>query len=347
MVGFRWIQIYLFLIQVLQFRAVTGQDSSVTVRDGGEVALPCEYVMVDQDKCSSTTWIFSGSGNTAAEELITLGQIGRNVGSKSDRLSVTATCSLVIKKVTGEDVGLYTCRQFKSGEQHGSINQVRLSVITIAERKDDDKVTLHCSVLKYEQSQHTVEWLHEDSFTDLKESKGSCSATVTLAASDLNQKPNYLQLFKCKVTEMNGETLLCNLTPRPSCEKQGNMTKAENESPARKKDPTKLPDWWWLILMVVGLAAFLIIVVAVVRWKKPKGHTTQMENNIVESEDGVFYTSVSYTKKTSRKARVRGGDDYEGGAVTYSTVKASSSSAAASADPSSLYATINSKEAAV
>uniref|UniRef100_A0A3Q0RLY0 Immunoglobulin V-set domain-containing protein n=1 Tax=Amphilophus citrinellus TaxID=61819 RepID=A0A3Q0RLY0_AMPCI len=46
-------------------------------------------------------------------ELVTLGQIKET--AKSDRLSVTADCSLIIKKVTDEDVGSYTCRQFRRG----------------------------------------------------------------------------------------------------------------------------------------------------------------------------------------------------------------------------------------
>ncbi|KAK2855927.1 hypothetical protein Q5P01_004662 [Channa striata] len=49
--------------------------------------------------------------------------------SKSDRLNVTEKCSLVIKKVTEEDVGRYSCRQFdKSGRKQGSDSEVHLSV---------------------------------------------------------------------------------------------------------------------------------------------------------------------------------------------------------------------------
>ncbi|TDH00720.1 hypothetical protein EPR50_G00191420 [Perca flavescens] len=62
-----------------------------------------------------------------------------------------------------------------------------------------------------------------------------------------------------------------------------------------------------------------------------------------DPEDGVSYASISYTKKTNRRAQARGGDEDEDDAVTYSTVKAPSSSAAAaaSADLSNLYATVN------
>lgn len=92
--------------------------------------MSCENVTIDQDKCDSTTWIFSGSRNTSAVALIKLGQIGEKAKAKSDRLSVTADCSLVIKKVTVEDFGHYTCRQFKSGQQQYQDSQVYLSVVT-------------------------------------------------------------------------------------------------------------------------------------------------------------------------------------------------------------------------
>ena len=92
--------------------------------------MPCENLIRHQDRCGSTIWLFSASRNTAAVELIEFGQIGEKAKAKSDRLSVTANCSLVIKKVTVEDVGRYFCRQFKSGQKQGQDSQVDLSVVT-------------------------------------------------------------------------------------------------------------------------------------------------------------------------------------------------------------------------
>ncbi|XP_038582520.1 uncharacterized protein LOC119908735 [Micropterus salmoides] len=93
------------------------------------------------------------------------------------------------------------------------------------------------------------------------------------------------------------------------------------------------------IIVSVGLAALMIIAVVVIRWKRTKGNKTHMNGNMADPEDGVSYASISYTGKTNSKGRVRGDDEDD--AVTYMKVKASSSSAGASADPSSLYATIN------
>ncbi|KAJ4921975.1 hypothetical protein JOQ06_027791 [Pogonophryne albipinna] len=63
--------------------------------------------------------------------------------AKSDRLRVTENCSLGIKKVTEEDAGVYTCRQFsRSGKQQSPESEVLLNVVTMTEHQVNDEVTL-------------------------------------------------------------------------------------------------------------------------------------------------------------------------------------------------------------
>ncbi|CAK6982914.1 uncharacterized protein LOC121882147 isoform X1 [Scomber scombrus] len=114
-----------------------------------------------------------------------------------------------------------------------------------------------------------------------------------------------------------------------------------NQTPPKTTDTLTedFPVWAKFIIVAVGLASLLIIVVMLIRWRKTKRNKTQKDENTVDPEEGVSYASISFTKKTNSKARVRGDD--EGDEVTYSTVKASSSSAGASTDPSNLYATVN------
>ncbi|GLD70957.1 uncharacterized protein AKAME5_002227700, partial [Lates japonicus] len=131
-------------------------------RDEDEVTLSSENVRDDQDQCDGTTWIFTGSGNTAVVTLFELGKIHEAGQSKSDRLSVTENCSLVIKKVTDEDVGRYTCSQFdRSGQHQGPDADVYLSVVTMTEQKNRDQVTLNCSVWTHDHCRHTVKWMYE------------------------------------------------------------------------------------------------------------------------------------------------------------------------------------------
>nr|XP_024657058.1 uncharacterized protein LOC112432851 [Maylandia zebra] len=131
MVTFRWIEMFLFFILMLQFGGVNSGDLplSFTVRDGDKVTLPCETLINNHHNCDTTVWLFTDSRGTPAVELVYLGQIKEQ---KSDRLSVTAECSLVIKKVTAEDVGRYTCRQFRGnpGRPQGPDAVVYLSVVS-------------------------------------------------------------------------------------------------------------------------------------------------------------------------------------------------------------------------
>ncbi|KAJ4921976.1 hypothetical protein JOQ06_027792, partial [Pogonophryne albipinna] len=122
------------------------------VRAGDEVTLPFDNVIHDQDECERTLWLFSDSRGSAVK-LFEDGQIHK---AKSDRLRVTENCSLVIKKVTEEDAGLYLC--IRSGEE-SSHSRVYLSVVTMTEHQVNDEVTLNCSVSTFRDCRHSVKWL--------------------------------------------------------------------------------------------------------------------------------------------------------------------------------------------
>ncbi|XP_049445769.1 uncharacterized protein LOC125896873 isoform X3 [Epinephelus fuscoguttatus] len=321
---FRWINKTLFLILLLQFTAVTGQTPlSFTVRFGDDVSLPCGNVINNQDKCSGTSWLSSGSLGKTAEELISHGQISNNVigKAKSDRLSVTADCSLVIKKVTREDVGRYSCRQFDESERQVSDSQVHLSVVDMTEHENNNTVILYCSVLTYV-CEHTVEWLYEGDKSDVEISLHTCSASVRLPPH-LNQKSKYYESLKCNVTDKkNGETLLCDVGPQSSCERTGDTSAGRNNTTSAPKQ-----DWLWLyITLAVGSAIILAAIIAavVIRRKRNKGSKTPMNENygqslnpavtqpdpetsqdMADTEDGVSYASISYTKKSNSKAQNR------------------------------------------
>ncbi|XP_049445780.1 uncharacterized protein LOC125896877 isoform X2 [Epinephelus fuscoguttatus] len=335
MAEFRQIQMSLFLVTLLQFTAVTGQFfHTFTVRVGDDITLSCENVRDGQDNCDSTTWLFSKSRSTRTVALARGWQIVEK--AKSDRLSVTEKCFLVIKEVTDEDVGHYTCRKLTS-EQRTSV--VILSVVTMTERQDTDEVTLTCSVRTYERCPHTVKWLFQGQDVDkdnkdIKTSQSLCSASVTFLTSVYIYTSRY-KLFKCAVTDGDRVQVF----------------------PFRSQSSGEKPDSWVYITVAVALAALLILIVAIIVWRRTKGNKTQMSDTIgltsnpavtqaapepsqdtSDPEDGVSYASISYTKKTNSKAQVLFKDEDD--AVTYSTVKASSS-AGASADLTNLYATIN------
>ncbi|XP_067428905.1 uncharacterized protein [Thunnus thynnus] len=314
MSGFRWISLFLLLL-LLPLTAVTGQTFlSFTVRDGEKVTLPGENVIKDQDKCNSTTWLFSHSIGTAAVELIKLGQIGEEAKAKSDRLSVTANCSLVIKKVTVEDAGRYTCRQFKSGQLQGQDSQVDLSVVTMTEHKDNNEVTLSCSVSTYDECRHTVKWVYQGEDVDkdnkdLKTSQSTCSATASLLNSHFIYKSNYF--LKCEVTDLNsGKVQLYNFSPQLSCEKPGvaeTTTEPETMRSTTQEDCSALS----YIMLVMRVAELLLITVITVLLFRARGNQRPPDDNIV------LNSVRSQTAKRSGPAASQERNDEDGSTVNY------------------------------
>ncbi|XP_033973057.1 uncharacterized protein LOC117471939 [Trematomus bernacchii] len=201
MVEFRRINTTLVVILLLQFTAVTGKTSlSFTVRAGHSATLLCENVIKPQDKCDSTTWLYSRYEGGTTIELIHLGKKKTDVISKakSDRLSVTEDCSLVIKNITREDAGRYSCRQYnRSGEQQGPDFPVLLSVIIMTQDKQNYMIILFCVVSTYGDCKHTVKWVYEGNQNDVEIRPATCASRVRFA-SHPNQK-----LLKCNVTDTN------------------------------------------------------------------------------------------------------------------------------------------------
>ncbi|XP_042246090.1 uncharacterized protein LOC121882129 [Thunnus maccoyii] len=312
--------------------AVTGQTSlDITVRDGNEVTLSCEHVMTDQDKCDSTTWTFTDLRNTETVELVELGQIGEEAKAKSDRLSVTANCSLVIKKVTVEDAGLYTCLQYnKSGQRQGQYSDVDLSVVDMTEHKNTDKVTLSCSVSTYGECRQTVKWVYEGNYWDvntqhMKESL--CFATVTFTTSHLAETSKYSEIFKCNVTDIytrkvqqfafspqsSGEdnksaettksTPTANDTPTKQQGEDTKRTATKKSTPTTNDTPTK-QVWLRFIIVSVGLTA-LIIFVSVNIWTRTKVNKSQMDDNAVHNDEDEDEGTVDYENDGEPSATVR------------------------------------------
>ncbi|XP_068565306.1 uncharacterized protein [Cebidichthys violaceus] len=285
--------------------AATGQRILyVTVRDGVEATLPCNSLIDDQQNCDSTEWFFSDSRRTAVV-LVKDGQIDEAAKAKSDRLSVSENCSLVIKKVTDEeDGGRYDCRQFISGQQEGEDALVYLSVVTMTEQKNNDEVMLRCSVLTHGQCRHTVKWLLQGQVVDkdnkdFKTSQSFCSASLTFLTSHLIYTSRFNSL-KCEVTRGD---IVQQFSFRNSPSGDDTTTATTESTPT--EDDTKATNtttisaisdsWWRFISVSVGLAALIITVVAVNIRARIKEKKTQMDQIAVRydgEDDTVNYENV-------------------------------------------------------
>ncbi|XP_028253548.1 uncharacterized protein LOC114428936 [Parambassis ranga] len=293
------IQMCVFWILLPQFAAAVSSRTSsyFTVRVGDDVTLPCENVIKHEPNCGSNNWLYSTPKQSETVELVNLGKICES--SKSDRLSLTADCSLRIERVTEQDAGLYTCRQFRSGQQ-GSDHAVHLSVIDITEQTDTDKVTLNCSVLTFGDCRHTVEWLIK-STRNIKISQSNCRSSVSI---DSDRKD---ESITCEVTDNNNNVLLCSSEPQTPCERQPSvdtkttttlattpstqMTKNnkqmdENFNKTATSDPsTQSHCWWRLMVGSVGVAALISAVVVVNIWTRAKVRKSETDENKVCSDE--------------------------------------------------------------
>ncbi|XP_036942290.1 uncharacterized protein LOC119012498 isoform X1 [Acanthopagrus latus] len=312
MVQFKWIQMSLFVTAMLQFTgAAENLPASFTVTVGDDVTLTCENVIKPQQQCNSTVWTFSGLGSKQVVELVELGQIGKDVKAK-DRLSVTEKCSLVIKKVTVEDVGRYICEQYeyRGAPKSSPDSVVYLSVVSMTEHQNHDEVTLNCSVWTYEPCRHTVKWLYEGKEVDtdngsVTTSQSLCSASVRAPSHHHIYKSEF-ESVQCSVTDGDkeqqlfpfrlqssgkkpGETTATTTTAKPpptplltatTESSDTSRTKRTSTTVRRADDASSGPQVGWRYIIVsVGLSALLISVVTVSMWTRTKGNKTQRQEN--------------------------------------------------------------------
>ncbi|XP_027895328.1 uncharacterized protein LOC114158202 isoform X4 [Xiphophorus couchianus] len=290
-----------FFVTLMLYLTATAaeQDLFSTVRVGDEVTLPCGNVTCTKNQCDSITWMFSGKGTIT---LFEKKQIHEAAAAKSDRLNVTSDCSLVIKNVSVEDVGLYTYRRYVNGQQESDV-YIYLSVIHMVQQKQKNQIILTCSVTDYNDCRHTVKWLNEgreEMLSDMEESDQSCSATVTIPASDRNWKPKSSENLKCQVTHKYTDNVQLvpywiqssGKTDKESAAKMTSPTKTttttEDPNKWRTKEInssvnvnlSKPPGWVWsFVIRPVCLAAMIVTVLVIIRWTKTKGKEEESEMN--------------------------------------------------------------------
>ncbi|XP_039638351.1 uncharacterized protein LOC120547046 [Perca fluviatilis] len=292
----RWIIMSSFLMLLVHFTAARTFFYPI-VKVGDDVTLSCDNGMDDQDQCEGVTWYFVNPRNKG----LTLFEHGQ-IQAKSDRLSVTENCSLVIKNIKHDDVGRYDCGHFRSGKLHGEDTVVALYVVTMSEQKDDDDtVTLVCSVSGYSLNCfHTVSWRYGE--TDVGATRYPCSA-VLFTPYHLNLKSEDYELLKCKVTRRDSGNvqLFTFIPPQSSGEKPGDNTTTTispttTESASENNNQTKPEGWWRIIVVPLGLTSLITSVVVVNIWTRAKGNKTQTKENIKydnEDEGTVTYENAA------------------------------------------------------
>ncbi|XP_041660555.1 uncharacterized protein LOC121520973 isoform X1 [Cheilinus undulatus] len=269
----RGMKMSLFVILMLLFTAATAEKIvSFIVREGDEVALPCGNVTRNRQKCDPTYWV--------------TGRV------KKSQLNVTADCSLVIKSVTRQDAGRYSCRQIISGEQEPDALMF-LSVIHIS---SDDALSFYCYVYTNGECAHTVQWQYKGGDGNITTKERHCVATARFT-NRIDQRSALYNLLYCNVTdERSGQTLLCDAISK-SCRKA--------ESTTGRDDASTKQGWLRYIIVFVGLAAFIITVVTVNIWMKSKGNQTQTDHSAVQNDEDEDEGLVVYEDPGGYNASVR------------------------------------------
>ncbi|XP_029983740.1 uncharacterized protein LOC115414645 [Sphaeramia orbicularis] len=302
MYSFRSGQVFCLLL--LYLTDVTGDLSILLAREGEQVAFPCRSKLLSQARCNNT-WIF-GSTTGVTVELTHSGKM--TVEDQSDRLSVAADCSLVIKKVTAEDAGLYTCRHFdESGKQQDEDIEVDLSVVTLTEHISPEEVMLNCSVWRYRWCRHTVQWLLHDNKVDgdhnmLTTTHSVRLATVTFPVSGSSTSSQYYQSLRCEVTS-EGHKVQVFFSPSPLEERTDTtrtvtprnewmQTTKINPMEGKQQDCSLL-HFIMMVARVVEVVLILVIIVLLIRAqgnKRPTNHTVCTDED--EADGTVRYENM-------------------------------------------------------
>ncbi|CAJ1077872.1 uncharacterized protein LOC115573518 isoform X1 [Xyrichtys novacula] len=300
------IQISVLVFLMLLFSgAEAGQNiSSITVKAGDEVTVPCGNVTKDKQSSGTFFWLFSPHPFVSAKVLVTSGKIkkSRISNGRLERLTVGENCSLVIKDVKRADVGQYSCRQSKQGDEQTLDFDYYLSVIemsTVEKHESQDAVIFYCTVFRFAECWHTVKMLYKGDMNDMKTLQASCSTRVTFTTPcDLD--PNVGQTLYCKVTDhKSGQTLLYDYSSWLSDNKPGG-TSAERNRTLTVKDyhGHHVPALFRLMIVTVGLSALIVTVVTVNIWtrtgatKTKVDDDTQDKNNVSENEGSAIYESL-------------------------------------------------------
>ncbi|XP_076011088.1 uncharacterized protein LOC143004099 isoform X3 [Genypterus blacodes] len=298
MIQFRRMEMFLFVMSALLLTAAAQQHSvsSFIVRKGDAVTLPCKNVISGQVKCGWTTWTFNHFNNRGTVEVIMLGE------SRSDRVRVTADCSLTIKRVTEEDVGRYYCQQYKPGNKVGNDSAVyHLSLGHTTEHADDDRVTLTCSLLTYRQL--TLKWLYDGTHLDrntrdiqISSPSSPCSALshCSITANFMTSNEKYKEQLKCKVTDSTAAVQVFSFTHQSSGRKADETktsappitTTTSATSPDSNTETNILSKCSTLtyIMLVVRVAEIILVTVLTALLIRATGNWRAPEGDIVSSK---------------------------------------------------------------
>ncbi|XP_049445444.1 uncharacterized protein LOC125896693 isoform X17 [Epinephelus fuscoguttatus] len=278
----------LILIFMLQFEGISGTIIFQYYRPGHDATLPCATISSTETTCSSVTWLYNKNVSQTSTE-VENGNVMKS-SARAARLSVDTGCSLVINKVTAEDVGFYTCQQGRSTSQDVDIF---LSVLSVspsppdADPKRDGEVTLECSLSRYSNlgpcPQNSVRWVNETGAALLGEGVGYkfLRQTECVSALTVKRQSGNNRKYTCQFVDNNKIEIEADYTP--------DFTESTGWSPL---------SYVMLVLRIAGLILMIVITIHVIRIK---WNTKPLDDDDSENNDG----DVQYENDGTRPAAAR------------------------------------------
>ncbi|XP_056088566.1 uncharacterized protein LOC130068938 [Rhinichthys klamathensis goyatoka] len=258
---------------------------------GESVSLPCYNAL---SGCTSTTWNYNNKDSETVE--LIAGGKKKNDIERRERLSLGSDCSLNIKKVTQEDYGLYTCRQYVNGQQ-GTDAPVYLHVLHISSSSSQTEirsgsVTLFCQLYSYEVSCDTLVrseelqliWVNQAGVSVMTDSRYQILFSLkhcisTLTTTLLNEDHN--REFRCQVTQRNQLKTSATYTVKYSAptKTMTTVTSSKTTPTVNKPVTSTQPE----IVIVAVSAALALLLPAVILWVvcKKRGDIKRETNDSV------------------------------------------------------------------
>ncbi|KAM7395913.1 hypothetical protein PAMA_007269 [Pampus argenteus] len=247
----------LTLMFLLLFEDISGQIKDIVLyhRPADDVILSCDTGR----SCPTVQWLYNRD-LTKTDAVVQSGNVVKN-SARAARVSLTADCSLVIKNITAEDAGLYTCQRGLNFDISINLNIITLSLSPPdADLKRDDTIMVDCSLLGFDTNrrrcqQQRIRWVDEAGSELLGEGGGhkvigqrNCLSSLTVKRhSGLNRK------YTCQVLDRNNNKVLIDVDYTPVF--TGTMSDDQSNTAA---------DWSYLgfiflTLRITGLITIIII----------------------------------------------------------------------------------------
>ncbi|RVE55904.1 hypothetical protein OJAV_G00230920 [Oryzias javanicus] len=292
----------LMILFMLQFEGISGKTTTIFARAGDQVLLSRNNS--SSHLCSKVDWLHQKDKN-ASEKVVIGGKVAQNSAGAS-RLSVSRDCSLQIRNIADEDVGLYVFIQ----SQLSSF--IFLNILSISPSPPDvqGNIKLHCSLSSLDDDiscqRSSILWMNETGTEYLGEkadfeSRGrkTCVSVLTVKHQRGNNKS-----FTCQFVKNNNVKIDAVYIPA--------------STDLNRSDSVIISG------AVVGVLLMLLAVVTAVLFKRRKAKATENPKNETDlqklthnNSDLTYSTLIHLSPKTSTKRTV----SKEEAEVTYSAVR--------------------------